>query len=220
MDGIASWFEYMGDRTDDIFVGLYEHAIYIVAVVVAATITAVGIGILVRHRPVAREVALGIASVFLTLPSLALFTIFIPIPFIGLGFKPAFIALYLYALLPILRNTVTGLAGVSPAVLESARGMGLSSRQRLWKIEIPLAWPVIITGVRVSALLTAGIAAIATLVAGGGLGDFIKSGLARLPLPNSMEAIWTGTVFTVLLALAFDAVFTFIRRLTTSPGLR
>jgi osmoprotectant transport system permease protein len=217
VDGIQSWFEFMGDRTDDIAVGLYEHAVYIVAVVVAATVTAVGIGILVRHRPVAKEIALGIASVFLTLPSLALFTIFIPI--VGLGFAPSFIALYLYALLPILRNTVTGLAGVSPAVLESARGMGLSANQRLWKIEIPLAWPVIITGIRVSALLTAGIAAIATLVAGGGLGDFIKSGLARLPLPNSLEAIWTGTVFTVLLALAFDAVFTLIRRLTTSPGL-
>jgi osmoprotectant transport system permease protein len=218
MDGIASWIEYMGSRTDDIAVGLYEHAIYVVAVVITATITAVGVGIFVRHRPVAREISLGIASVFLTLPSLALFTIFIPIT--GLGFKPSFIALYLYALLPILRNTVTGLAGVSPAVLESARGMGLSSRQRLWRVELPLAWPVIVTGIRVSALLTAGIAAIATLVAGGGLGDFIKSGYARIGLPNSMEAIWTGTVFTVALALTFDAVFTVLRRLTTSPGLR
>ncbi len=218
MEGISSWFEFMSDRTDDIAVGLYEHAIYIVTVVLAATVTAVGIGILVRNRPVAKEMALGIASVFLTLPSLALFTIFIPI--VGLGFAPSFIALYLYALLPILRNTVTGLAGVSPAVLESARGMGLSAGERLRKIELPLAWPVIITGIRVSALLTAGIAAIATLVAGGGLGDFIKTGLARLPLPNSLEAIWTGTVFTVILALTFDAVFTLVRRWTTSPGLR
>lgn len=218
MDGIQSWFEYMGDRTDDIAIGLWEHAVYIVTVVVAATITSLLIGILVRHRPIARETALGIASVFLTLPSLALFTIFIPI--VGLGFVPSFIALYLYAILPILRNTVTGLAGVDPAVLESARGMGLSSRQRLVKIEIPLAWPVIVTGIRVSALVTAGIAAIATLVAGGGLGDFIKSGLARLPLPNSLEAIWTGTVFIVLLALAFDGLFYFIRRWSTSPGLQ
>jgi len=218
VDGISSWLEYMGNRADDIAGGLYEHAVYIVAVVVAATITAVGVGIWVRHRPVAKEIALGIVSVFLTLPSLALFTIFIPI--VGLGFTPSFIALYLYALLPILRNTVTGLAGVSPAVLESAKGMGLSSRQRLWQIEVPLAWPVIITGVRVSALLTAGIAAIATLVAGGGLGDFIKNGYARLGSPNSMEAIWTGTVFTVILALTFDAVFSFLSRLTTSPGLR
>lgn len=218
MDGIASWIEYMADRVDDIGTGLVEHTIYIVAVVMAATITAVGIGILVRHRPAAREISLGIASVFLTLPSLALFTIFIPI--IGLGFVPSFVALYLYALLPIMRNTVTGLAAVDPAVLESARGMGLSSRQRLWTIELPLAWPVIITGVRISALVTAGIAAIATLVDGGGLGDFIKSGLARLGSTNSMEAIWTGTVFIVALALTFDGLFSLIRRLTTSPGLR
>ncbi|MEZ5175212.1 MAG: ABC transporter permease [Acidimicrobiia bacterium] len=218
MDGVTSWFEYMVDRADDIAVGLYEHAIYIVTVVIVATITSLVVGILVRHRPVAKEISLGIASVFLTLPSLALFTIFIPLT--GLGFLPSFIALYLYAILPILRNTVTGLAGVDPAVLESARGMGLSSWQRLRKIEIPLAWPVIITGIRISSLLTAGIAAIATLVAGGGLGDFIKSGLARLPLPNSLEAIWTGTVFTVLLALAFDVLFTLVSRLTTSPGLR
>jgi len=218
MDGFSSWFEYMADRLDDVSTGLIEHAIYIVAVVVAATITAVGVGILVRHRPAVREVTLGIASVFLTLPSLALFTIFIPVT--GLGFTPSFIALYLYALLPIMRNTVTGLAGVDPAVLESARGMGLNSRQRLWKIELPLAWPVIITGVRVSALVTAGIAAIATLVDGGGLGDFIKNGLARLGSPNSMEAIWTGTVFIVALALAFDGLFGLIRRLTTSPGLQ
>lgn len=218
MQGLASWFEYMGSRIDDIGVGLYEHAIYIVTVVIAATITALVVGVLVRHRPVAKEVALGIASVFLTVPSLALFAIFIPLT--GLGFVPSFIALYLYAILPILRNTVTGLAGVDPAVLESARGMGLNSWQRLWRIEIPLSWPVIITGIRVSSLLTAGIAAIATLVAGGGLGDFIKSGMSRLPLPNSLEAIWTGTVFTVLLALAFDRVFSLIRRFTTSPGLR
>ena len=218
MDGFSSWFEYMADRLDDIGTGLVEHAIYIVAVVVAATITAIGVGVLVRHRPAVREISLGIASVFLTLPSLALFTIFIPI--VGLGFVPSFIALYLYALLPIMRNTVTGLAGVDPAVLESARGMGLSSRQRLWKIELPLAWPVIITGVRVSALVTAGIAAIATLVDGGGLGDFIKNGLARLGSPNSMEAIWTGTVFIVALALTFDGLFGLIRRMTTSPGLR
>lgn len=218
MDGLTSWFEFISTRTDQILTSTIEHAVYVVTVMIAATITAVGIGILVRHRPVQREISLGIASVFLTLPSLALFTIFIPI--VGLGFPPSFIALYLYALLPILRNTVTGLQGVSPAVLESARGMGLSSRQRLFKIELPLAWPVIITGIRVSALLTTGIAAIATLVAGGGLGDFIKNGLARIPLPNSLEAIWTGTVFTVLLALAIDTLFLVIRRATTSPGIR
>lgn len=218
MDGIISFFEFVVDQADDIAVATLEHAVYIVTVIVSATIVGVGVGIWVRHRPVAREVALGIAAVFLTLPSLALFTLFIPI--VGLGFWSPFIALFMYALLPILRNTVTGLTEVSPAVLESARGMGLSSRQRLWQVQMPLAWPVILTGIRVSALLTAGIAAIATLVAGGGLGDFIKDGLQRFGLPNGVESIWTGTIFIILLALLFDLVFTFINRATTSPGLR
>ncbi|HEY5683747.1 MAG TPA: ABC transporter permease [Acidimicrobiia bacterium] len=218
MDGIRSFIDFINGRWDEVLELTVEHAIYIVTVIAAATVVGVGVGIWVRHRPVAREVALAIASVFLTLPSLALFTLFLPI--VGLGFWGPFIALFMYALLPILRNTVTGLSEVSPAVLESARGMGLGSRQRLWQVQMPLAWPVIITGIRVSALLTAGIAAIATLVAGGGLGDFIKDGLARYGLPNGVESIWTGTILIIGLALFFDLIFTFIHRATTSPGLR
>lgn len=218
MDGLISFFEYIVDQIDDIIELGIEHAIYIVSVVVAGSAVSIGVGIWTRNRPIAREVALAIASVFLTLPSLALFVLFIPI--FGLGFWPPFVALFMYSLLPILRNTVTGLAEVNPAVMESAKGMGLSSRQILWQVQMPLAWPVILTGIRVSALLTAGIAAIATLVAGGGLGDFIKEGLTRLGLPNGVEAIWTGTVFIVLLALLFDAAFVLLRRLTTPSGIR
>lgn len=218
MDGVQSLIDFVGSRSDEIWASTYRHTQYVVAVLLTAVIIAVGIGILVRHRPLYREVALGIASVFLTLPSLALFVIFIPL--VGLGFMPAYIALTMYAILPILRNTVTGLNSVSPAVLESARGMGLSSRQRLWKIELPLAWPVIMAGVRVSTLLTTGIAAIAVLVGGGGLGDFILSGLRRLGLPTSYESMWTGTIMVILLALALDAVFILITRATTSRGLR
>jgi osmoprotectant transport system permease protein len=98
--------------------------------------------------------------------------------------------------------------------------MGLSNGQRLWKIELPLAWPVIVTGVRVSMLLTTGVASIAVLVGGGGLGDFILSGLRRLGLPNSFEAMWAGTLLIIALALVLDAIFILIRRFTTSPGLR
>lgn len=218
MDGVRSLIEYIGGRPEEVWGAVIQHAYYVVAVLLTATVVAVALGIWVRHRPVQREVALGIAGVFLTLPSLALFGIFIPV--FGLGFAPAYVALTMYAILPILRNTVTGLNGVSPAVLESARGMGLSRRQRLWKIELPLAWPVIVTGLRVSTLLTTGIAAIVVLVGGGGLGVFIQSGLRRLQLPNSFEAMWTGTIFTVLLALFFDFLFIFVRRITTSRGIR
>jgi osmoprotectant transport system permease protein len=215
---MTSLLEFINSRRDDVLELTLEHVRYVVSVVVLATIIGVATGIYVRHRPVLREVVLGIYAVFLTIPSLGLFVLFIPI--VGLGFWGPFIALTMYALLPITRNTVTGLMGVDDAVLESARGMGLSSRQRLLTIQLPLAWPVIIAGVRVSALLTTGIAAIATLVAGGGLGDFIKSGLARLGTPNSLESVWTGTILIILLALVIDAVFILIQRSTTSPGIR
>ena len=215
---MTSFVEFVSREWDDIIEATLRHTQYVVSVIVVATIIGVGTGVWVRNRPVMRELLLGVYAVFLTIPSLALFVLFIPI--VGLGFWGPFVALTLYALLPIARNTVTGLAGVSPAVVESARGMGLNSRQRLWRIQMPLAWPVVITGIRVSALMVTGITAIATLVAGGGLGDFIKQGLSRIGTPNSTEAIWVGTLFTVLLALVIDSIFVAIRRTTTSAGIR
>ena len=194
MDGVRSWFDYMSSRTDLIVDGLTQTLMYVVVVTLAAAITAVVVAVLTMRHTFAKELALAISSVFLTIPSLALFTIFIPI--VGLGFTPSFIALYLYAIMPILRNTTTGLDSVDSSVLESAKGMGMTRWQVLTKIQLPLAWPVMLAGIRVSALLTVGISAIATLVDGGGLGDFIKSGLARLPLPNSLEAIWTGVLLS------------------------
>jgi osmoprotectant transport system permease protein len=218
VDGVTSWFEFVQLRWDDVVQHTIEHATLVGQVILAATILSVGLGIAVRNHPVAKSVALGAAGVFLTIPSLALFTIFIPL--VGLGFAPSFIALLMYAILPILRNTVTGLDEVDPAVIESARGMGLTARQRLVKIQLPLAWPVIVVGIRVSALLTTGIAAIATLVGYGGLGEFIKNGLRRLGLANSLEEVWTGVVFTIALALTIDLIFAVVQRFTTSKGIR
>jgi osmoprotectant transport system permease protein len=218
VDGIVSWWQYLSNRWDLVASTLLETITYVVSVTLAASILAIIAGILTRHRPFAKELSLAIASVFLTIPSLALFTIFIPI--VGLGFAPSFIALFLYAILPILRNTVAGLDSVDASVLESARGMGMTKWQVLLHIQLPLAWPVMLAGIRVSALLTVGISAIATLVAGGGLGDFIKSGLARLPLPNSLEAIWTGVILSLALALAIDFSLRLLGRVTTPAGVR
>lgn len=218
MDGVRSWFEYLSSRTDLVAETLIQTLTYVVLVTVAASLFAILLGILTRNHPFAKELSLSIASVFLTIPSLALFTIFIPI--VGLGFKPSFIALFLYALLPIMRNTVAGLDAVDTSVLESARGMGLTPTQVLAKVQLPLAWPVMLAGIRVSAMLTVGISAIATLVAGGGLGDFIKSGLARLPLPNSLEAIWTGVILSIALAYAIDLFLRGVGRVTTPSGVR
>ncbi|MGB4325625.1 MAG: ABC transporter permease [Candidatus Nanopelagicales bacterium] len=218
MDGIFSWFTYLSTRGDLVTETLLQTLTYVVLVTVSASIFAVLLGVATRNRPFAKELSMSIASVFLTIPSLALFTIFIPI--VGLGFKPSFIALFLYALLPIMRNTTAGLDSVDASVLESAKGMGLTSTQILLKVQLPLAWPIMLAGIRVSALLTVGISAIATLVAGGGLGDFIKSGLARLPLPNSLEAIWTGVILSLALALAIDLFLRGVGRVTTPSGVR
>jgi osmoprotectant transport system permease protein len=218
MSGILSWLDFVRSRWGEVVGHTIDHAVLVVSVVVTATIFAVVVGVLVRGRSGPRAFVIGLAGVGLTIPSLALFTLFIPI--VGLGFTPVFLALFIYALLPVLRNTVTGLEQVDPAVIESAKGMGMNRRQRLVRIQLPLAWPVIMAGVRVSALLTTGIAAIGVLVAGPGLGEFIKDGLRRLGLPNSMEAVWTGTVFIILLALTIDLVLMGIQRLTTSRGLR
>jgi osmoprotectant transport system permease protein len=124
VEGVTSWFDYMSSRTDLIVSGLTQTLVYVVAVTLAAGITAVVVAVLTLRHTFAKELALAISSVFLTIPSLALFTIFIPI--VGLGFTPSFIALYLYAIMPILRNTSTGLDSVDPSVLESAKGMGLT----------------------------------------------------------------------------------------------
>ncbi|MFM1916737.1 MAG: hypothetical protein RJB01_252 [Actinomycetota bacterium] len=220
MDGITNWWGYLSTRWDLVLATLVETLTYVVTVTVSAAVVAIAVGVLTRSKPFAKELSLAIASVFLTIPSLALFTIFIPI--VGLGFTPSFIALFLYALLPILRNTTTGLDAVDPSVIESARGMGMTRTQILFHVQLPLAWPVILAGIRVAALLTVGISAIATLVAGGGLGDFIKSGLARLPLPNSLEAIWTGVLLSLALAFAIDfglrAVGKFTSPANTQPS--
>ena len=218
MDGISNWFSFVFDRGGDIAAASLQHAQLVLVVIAVATVFSLVLGIAVQGRPVASNVALSIAGIFLTIPSLALFAIFIPI--VGIGNPPAMLALFLYAILPILRNTVTGLAEVDPAVVESAKGMGMGAGRQLVQVKLPLAWPVIMAGVRVSSLLVVGIAAIAVLVGGDGLGTFIQGGLTRLGLPLSVESVWTGVIFTVLLGLLLDTVFAFVQRLTTSSGLR
>jgi osmoprotectant transport system permease protein len=211
MNGFDSWLEYMSDERDDVLELTIEHATIVLQVMASAIIFSVVVGVVVQNRPALRNIALSIASVFLTIPSLALFTLFIPV--FGIGKWPVRVALFMYALLPILRNTVTGLDGIDPAVEESAKGMGMSPTRRLFQVKLPLAWPVIVTGIRVAFLLVTGIAAIATLVNGGGLGDLIKVGFNRLGLPNSMEPIWAGTVMVIVLALTFDFVLALLQKL-------
>ena len=130
------------------------------------------------------------------------------------------VALTLYGLMPVVRNTITGLRGVDPAVLEAAKGMGLNRRQRLLRIELPLAWPVIITGIRVTTLVLLGITAIAAIVNGPGYGEFIFTGLARVGTPVAVNLVLAGALGVMVLAVLFDILFYTVRKLTTSKGIQ
>ena len=164
---------------------------------------AIGIplGIFLTRRAAYRAALLGFANVMQTIPSLALFGFLIPIPFIGgIGKRTAIVALVLYALLPILRNTLTGILGVDPAVRESAIAMGMTDRQLLWQVELPLAARTIMAGVRIATVTTIGTATIAAAIGGGGLGVFIFRGIASVDTVQ----ILAGAVPAALLALISD----------------
>lgn len=223
-DGSAyrSWWNWMNEAEgwSAIASRVVEHAQLVGLSMAIAILISVVLGVIVHRVRALRGPVLAVSAVMLTIPSLALFAIFIKVPGIGIGDRGPLIALVMYSLLPILRNTVTGLEGVDSAVIESAKGVGLNARQRLLRIELPMAWPVILTGIRVATLLNIGIAAVAPLVGGTGLGRYINDGLQRYPDVTSVERMWTGVVFTVLLALVVDAALGAVRRLTTSKGLR
>lgn len=197
---------------------VYDHITLVLTSMLVAVVVAVILGVIAHRVKALSALIVGTSSVLLTIPSLALFAIFLTI--VGTGDRGPLIALGLYSLLPILRNTVTGLDDVDSAVVESAKGVGLSPFQRLTKIELPMAWPVILTGIRVATLLNIGIAAIAPLVGGTGLGYYINAGLNDYPAANTVERMWTGVVFAILLALLFDLGFWLVRRLTTPKGIR
>ena len=194
------------------------HAAVVGISVLLATVLGVALGVLTHRNERARDFTLAVSGAMLTIPSFALFILLLgPL---GLGAKPVVVALTMYGLMPIIRNTVAGLNGVDPAITESARGMGLTRAQRLFRIELPLAWPVIITGVRVTTLSLLGIAAIGSIVNGPGFGNFIFTGLARVGTPVAINFVLAGALGVVILAILSDVLFHIVRRLTTSKGIR
>ncbi len=213
-----SFFEYLSNSYDNLFELSLEHIRLVVIAMGIAIAIGLPLGVVAHRVRFLRDPIITVTSFFLTLPSLALFALFIPI--VGIGATPAIAALTLYALLPVVSNTLAGLSSVSPAIIKASRGMGMGSTRRLLQIELPLAWPVIITGVRVSTQVVVGIAAIAVFVGGPGLGNEIFRGIRSVPNANAPNLIYGGTLAVVVLALLFDAVFVLIRRLTTSRGIR
>jgi osmoprotectant transport system permease protein len=188
---------------------LGEHLFLVVISTVAAVAIGVPLGILLTRRPAWRRPILGFANVCQTIPSLALFGFLIPLPFIGgVGARTAIVALVVYALLPIVRNTYTGIANVDPAVREAGRGMGMTDRELLVLVELPLAAGVIFSGIRVATVIGVGVATIAAAVGAGGLGVYIFRGVSVV----DDTLILAGALPAALLALAADGLLGLVER--------
>jgi osmoprotectant transport system permease protein len=186
-----------------------EHLVLVGVAMSIATAIAIPVGVLLTRRAPLRRWVLGFANVMQTVPSLALFGFLIPIPLLGgIGKRTAIVALVLYALLPILRNTLAGILAVDPAVRESAVAMGMTGRQLLWRVEMPLAVRTILAGVRVATVTTIGTATIAAAIGGGGLGVFIFRGLSSV----DTTLILAGALPAALIALLADGGLGWLER--------
>jgi len=178
-----------------------EHLWLVGASIVLAVLAGIPLGILITRWPVLKKPVLGGANIIQTIPSLALFGFLLPAPWIGArADRLAILALTLYALLPLIRNTYTGIQGVDPAVVEAGRGMGMTDRQLLWQVELPLALGVIIAGIRVAAVISIGLATIAAAIGAGGLGEYIFRGLAMV----NNQVILAGAIPAAALAILAD----------------
>ncbi|WP_161897557.1 ABC transporter permease [Gordonia spumicola] len=196
----------------------YLHVSAVIQCLLLATVIGVLVGIAVYRSPAGSAIATALSSTILTIPSFALLGLLIPV--LGLGVPPTVIALTMYSLLPIVRNTIVGLGAVDPAVTDAARGIGMSRLRVLTRVELVLAWPSILTGMRVSTQMAMGILAIAAYAKGPGLGNLIFSGLSRVGSPTAIPQALTGTVLIVILALILDGIYVLIGRYTTSKGIR
>ncbi|MHA7283498.1 ABC transporter permease [Arthrobacter sp. TMS2-4] len=210
--------EYVGSRFEQILFASWQHFSLVVQCLVIATFLAIVVAALVYRSPALTAAANSVSAIGLTIPSFALIGLLIA-PF-GFGVAPAVIVVVFFAVLPILRNAVVGLTSVDRGIVESARGVGLSRFQTFRRIELPMAWPVILAGVRVSAQMVMGIAAIAAYVLGPGLGGFIFTGLARLGGANALESVATGIIAVVILAMVLDLLLIGLGRLTIPRGIR
>jgi len=205
---MTTW-SFFVEHHAEIFDTTIEHLTLVVIAMAFAILIGVPLGMFVVHRPALRRLALGVASILQTIPSLALFGFLIPIPFIGgIGRRTAIVALVLYALLPILRNTYVGLPGIDPAVLEAAEAMGMTNAQILWRVRFPLALAVILAGIRTATVITIGIATISAAIGAGGLGTFIFRGVAMV----SDAVILAGAIPAALLAVLADLLLGLLQR--------
>src|SRR5712691_7156640 len=200
---MMNFWQFLQGNWRELLTLLRQHVSLVLISTLLAVLIGIPTGILLTRKRALRGPVLGLANIMQTIPSLALFGFLIPLPFIGgIGARSALVALVLYALLPIIRNTVTGILGVEPAMREAAVGMGMTDRQILWQVELPLATSVILTGVRVATVIAVGVTTIAAAVGAGGLGVYIFRGLRQYD--NNLLIAGAGSAALIALAADFS----------------
>lgn len=207
MTGLKEFLEFVQQQAAKIAEQTLTHIGLTFISLLLAILIGVPLGLLIARKNKAAGPVLAFAGVLQTIPSIALLGVMIPL--LGIGPRPAIVALFLYALLPIIRNTYTGIREVDPAVTDAAKGMGMSSSQRLFKVELPLAMPVLLAGIRTATVINVGVATLAAYIAAGGLGEFIFGGIAL----NNSSMILAGAIPAALLAIIFDYLLSQLQKL-------
>lgn len=205
---ISNFFQFLQERYPDILVATREHLTIAAISILLSTLVAVPIGMYLakNKKKWLHNAVFSIANLFQTIPSLALLAILIPL--LGIGIKPAIFALFLYALLPILRNTHAGFQSVDPAIIEAAKGMGYSASQRLFSIQLPLAFPYIMSGLRMTTVYIISWTTLAALIGAGGLGQLIVSGIGV----NKRELVLAGALAAILLTILTDQILGLVEK--------
>jgi len=207
MEQEQSFWQFVVQQSDKLWSQTWAHLGLTLISLIIAIVIAIPLGILITRRQKLSGFVLGFAGILQTIPSIALLGVLIP--FLGIGPKPAILALFLYALLPIIRNTYTGIKEVNPAVIEAAKGMGMSKWQVLLKVELPLAFPVLMAGIRTATVINVGVATLAAYIAAGGLGEFIFGGIAL----NNSNMILAGAIPAALLAIILDFLLSLVQKI-------
>lgn len=201
-----SLWQFLGEQHEKLFTQLLQHLGLTFLSLVFAVVIGLPLGILIVRKRVLANIVLGIAGVLQTVPSIALLGFMIPA--FGIGITPAIVALLIYALLPIVRNTYTGVSQVDPQVFEAAKALGMNRKQILFKVELPLAMPVILAGIRTATVINVGVATLASFVAAGGLGEFIFGGISL----NNTNMILAGAIPAALLAVFLDQLIAVLQK--------
>ena len=207
-------FAYITSHWNELLQSTWQHIALSFTAVGLACLVGIPVAFLVVNHKKTSSVVITIANIIQTIPSLALFAFAMPL--FGIGSKPAVFALFLYALLPIIKNSLIGIRSVDPATIKAATGMGMTRAQVMFKVEVPLAVPTIMGGVRIAAVTSIGIATIATLIGAGGLGAIIYRGLGM----SNRPMILAGAIFSALLALLVDFLLGRLEYALTSKGVR